>query len=250
MRYAQRTTGGLGAGIPPMVWGLVAVVFVLWALQFFAVTAPLVALLRLTPLAWRSFFLWEIVTYPFAGSGAANAWILVELFILALFATSVVERLGRRGFWRLILFGAVAGAAATLVVDAVASIWGGGALSYPLIQGQRALLALMIAAFATLNPRATIMLFFVIPMPARWFLPLELLLAFIGFLSTKDLPGFVGLVVAIGTAWVLCRGGGLGKALRELRLRTEAAWLRRRLSSRRRGSGFRVVQGGRDEKPN
>lgn len=250
MRRVATAGGGLGDGLPRPVWVLLTIVFATWSLQFFAVTAPLVALLRLTPEVWRSGFLWQILTYPLIGVGPASPWILLELFVLAMFAASLVQRLGRRGMWRLLAVSAVVGAVAAVAVDAIASTWGGGALAYPLMQGQRALLAAVIAAFATLNPRATIMLFFVIPMPARWFLPLELLLAFIGFLATKDFAGFVGLVAIIAAAWVLARGGGAGRGMLELRLQVEAWWLRQRMGSARRKRGFTVIPGGRDERPN
>ena len=87
-------------------------------------------------------------------------------------------------------------------------------------------------------------------MPARWFIPLEVLLAFIGFLASKDLAGFVGLLVAIAAAWMVMRGGGIGRGLKELRLRAEAAWIRLRLRDQRRRRGFVVVPGGKDQRPN
>lgn len=247
---ARAYSSSLGGGFHALAWMLATIVFLTWSLQFFAATAPLVALLRLTPAVWREGFLWQLLTYPAAGVGAPTPWILLELFVLVLFANAAVERMGRRGLWRLLGWSALAGAVVTIGVDALASTWGGGALAYPLIQGQRALLAALIAAFATLNPRATIMLFFVIPMPARWFLPLEVLLAFIGFLATKDLPGFLGLLVLIGVAWLVARGGSPWRNLREARLRLEAWWLRRRLDRRRRRSGLVVLPGGRDQRPN
>lgn len=249
-RLAPVGSGGLGDGFPTVVWALVSIVFATWALQFFAVTAPLIGLLRLTPAVWRSGFVWQLASYPFAGIGPPTPWILLELFIVAMFAASVVARTGRRGLWRLVLISAAIGGAAAVGVDALASTWRGAAASYPLVQGQRVLMAILVAAFATLNPRATIHLFFVLPMPARWFIPLEVLLAFIGFLASKDLPGFIGLLVAIGVAWALMRGGGVGRALRDLRLRIEAAWIRLRMRSQRRRRGFVVVPGGKDSRPN
>ena len=59
------------------------------------------------------------------------------------------------------------------------------------------LLAIFIAAFATLNRNATILLFFVLPIQARWFLWLEVLFAFIAFLGSHDLPGFLGITTAV-----------------------------------------------------
>ena len=41
------------------------------------------------------------------------------------------------------------------------------------------------------------LLFFVLPIEARWFLGLEVLFAFLGFLNSKDLAGFIGVVSGV-----------------------------------------------------
>ena len=52
---------------------MLVVVFVTYSMQFFAPTSWLVALLRLTPQVWQSGFVWQLVTFPFAGAGPAKA---------------------------------------------------------------------------------------------------------------------------------------------------------------------------------
>ena len=69
------------------------------------------------------------------------------------------------------------------------------------MQGQQILAVVLVAAFATLNRDATILLFFVLPMPARWFLWLEIVFGFLGFLGTHDLPGFLGICAAVGITY-------------------------------------------------
>ena len=44
-----------------------------------------------------------------------------------------------------------------------------------------------------------------LPIEARWFLGLEILFAFIGFLQTRDLPGFLGLCTAVGVSYLYIR---------------------------------------------
>lgn len=245
--------GGFGGGpVPRDLWILLGVLFGTFSLQFFASTAFLPALLRLTPLVWHRFFLWQLVTYPFIGSGGPSVWILVELYILFIFARDVYAGLGRRHFWRLTLAAGVA-AAVIAVAAGFLTTWTGGGLGlapFVLMQGQWVLTAIFIAAFATANRQATILLFFILPIEARWFLGIEILFAFIGFLGTHDLAGFLGICTAVGVAYLYIRsGGGRRKGLlRETRLRIEKWMIQRRLERMRKKRGFRVIPGDRDVK--
>jgi len=75
------------------------------------------------------------------------------------------------------------------------------------------------------------------------------LIAFVGFLSTKDLGGLLGLWTATGVAvWRSRRRGG-PPSLRRWRLRAEDALLRWRLDRLRKRSRLRVVDGGRPGGP-
>lgn len=245
---------GLSGPVPRDVWILLGIVFATFSMRFFAITAPLADLLRLTPAAWRSGFLWQLVTYPFAGSGAPNFWFVIELLILFLFARTVFYQLGRRKFWRLLVVLSLSAAVAAIAVDLIGSLFTGGRawqLPFALMQGQRMLLVLLIALFAVLNRNATILLFFVLPVQAKWFLLLEIVFAFLGFLGTKDLPGFIGICAGVGATVVYFgRGRGAGLfdgALRELWLRAQAAWFRLRLARMKQKRGLRIVPDDRDK---
>ncbi len=243
--YPGRSSFGIGGVAPPGpppsdVIALVAVVFVTFSMQFFASTATLVAAMRLTPLVFSG-WLWQLVTYPFAGAGGASPWVLLELFILFWFARDVFWALGRRRFWRTLVTATVIGAVAACLV---ALVGGGGLVPFVLMQGQRMLIAVLIAAFATRFGDATILLFFVLPIRARWFIGLEIAFAFIGFLGSRDFAGFVGICVAIATAWLMVSGGGSGRELHRLRKRAEQRLLEWRLKRMRRSRGFDVIEGG------
>jgi hypothetical protein len=246
--YGRISLGGLGGrwGAPPRDLVIIlAVLFVTFALQFFDATRLVPALLRLTPLVWRAGFAWQLVTYPFIGYGGASLWILIELLILFLFGRDAYAGLGRKHFWRLVLATAAVSGGLALAVQALGE---GGAISqppesyFPLLQGQRVLLAILVAAFATANRRATILLFFVLPVEARFFLPLEIVFAFIGYLQTRDLGGFLGICAAVGLSYLYVRDGGFGRGLRQTRLRLERWWLQAKLARARRRSGLRVVK--------
>ena len=242
-----RAGGGGGLGltgpVPRDIWLLLGVVFVTFTLQFFAATAWLPAFLRLTPGLWQRGFVWQAVTYPFVGSGTPGFFFVLELLILLMFGRDVYWRLRRRGFWALLIWAALIAAAVTLGVALLQAVLGGGApQAFPLMQGQHFLIVVLIAAFATLNANATILLFFVLPVQARWFILLELVFAFMAFLSTGDLAGFFGLCAAVG-AGVYLVGGRLAQGpWRQLWLRGRETWLRARLAWLKRRRGLRVVR--------
>ncbi len=237
--------GGLTGPVPRDIWLLLGVILVTFSLRFFEATAFGAALLRLTPLVWQRGFLWQLFTYPFAGTGAPSFWFVVELLILFMFGRDVYLRLGRRGFWQLLIVTAAVAAVTAVLIQLLLSL--GGAEPQPttfaLMQGQHMVLVILIAAFATLNGGATIYLFFVLPVVARWFIGLEILFAFLGFLSTRDLSGFLGVCVAVGFTWWTLTPGRKSLELREGWLRLQAWWIKLRLGWMKKRRGFRVVQG-------
>jgi membrane associated rhomboid family serine protease len=241
--------GGFGSGpfaAPPRdIVVLLVVVFVTFTLRFFAGTAALPELLSLTPAVWHAGFLWQLVTYPFVGFGGPDLWFLLELLVLYWFGVDVRHRLGRRRFWRLITVSAVAaGIAAVLIAIAAERLAPAGAgAPFLLMQGQRTLLVILVAAFATIARGAVILLFFVVPVRAGWLLWLAVLFAFVGFLATRDLAGFAGLVVATAATWAQLVPGGPGRGVRRRWLELRQRLLRYRLDRLRRRRGLRVVRG-------
>lgn len=244
---------GLTGPVPRDLWILLGVIFGTFTLQFFQATAWLAALLRLTPQVWRSGFIWQLATYPFIGMGAPNFWFVLELLILFLFGRSVLERLGTRGFWKLLLSGSlVAGFVAVLtgvVVDVSTGVGPPAPTTLYLMQGQRMVLTILIAAFATMNQHATILLFFVLPIQARWFLFLEILFAFLGFLATHDLAGFLGLCVAVGFTYGALTGWRTQAWTRRARLQLQQLWLKLKLRWMRKRRGIHVVRDDDDDRP-
>lgn len=243
--------GGFGGpSVPPPsdLLILLGVVFVTFSMQFFAVTAIVPALLRLTPAVLRG-FIWQLGTYPFVGAGGASIWFLLELLILFWFGRDVYWRLGRRRFWQLIMLTAVGAAVVAVLVHGAMAL-AGVASAYPFVtmQGHRMLITILIAAFATVAGDATILLFFVLPIRARWFLWLEILFAFVfGLLSYKDVAGFAGVCTAVFLTYSSLTPGGPGRVLHGWRKRLEQAILKQRLARMKRRRRFDVVDGGKDE---
>jgi hypothetical protein len=245
--------GGMGglSGRPPRDFvALLAVLFVTFALQFFEPTAIVPAVLRLTPAVWQVGALWQLVTYPFSGVGGPSLWIVLELFIVYWFGSAVHGQLGRRGFWRLLGWtvpgAAMVAAAIELAVEAAA---GHSPTPFPfqLMQGQRVLMTILIAAFATLHRDATILAFFVLPLRARWFLWLGILIGFVAYLGTKDLAGFAGICSATGISVLVLSRRGTRSRLRTRWLEWRRKRLTRKVDRLARKRGLRVVD--RDEEP-
>lgn len=220
---------------------LLGVLLFTFSLSFFAATQGVAAVLSLTPLVWLRGFVWQLITYPFVGTGGNPFWFLVSLVIVFWFGRDVRLDLGRRRFWRLLL---TVSLLAAIVAVGVYGLTGMGMEPFQLMQGQNLLLAILVSAFATLHGEATILLFFVLPIQARWFLLLEILIAFMGFLPTHDLAGFLGICTAVGATWLTLAPGGPRRRLRDLRLRMERWWIQRRLEGMKKKRKLRVVSGG------
>lgn len=222
---------GMGP-VPKDLVVLLGVLFATYTLWAFDATRGLVALLQLSPDVWQVGFLWQLVTYPFAES-FNGIWFLLIAFMVLQFGGQVFRFLGRKAFWRLLLTASVAGGLAAVVTQLLVDLAGlrSPFLARPflMMQGAEMVLAILVAAFATLFGSATIYFFFVLPMQARWFLGLEVLLAFIAFLATKDFGGFVGITTAVVVTYFLVSGRGFGRWLRETRLRLERRVLEAKL---------------------
>ena len=240
---------GLGGPAPRDVLAILAVLFITFSLRFFESTAIVPALLELTPRVWQWGWVWQLVTYPFIGAAGSGIWFLLNLLILYMFARDAYMGLYRRHFWRLILWSSIGAALVAVGVHALLTLTGALAVPGPfsIMQGQWMLTAIFIAAFGTAHRDATIYLFFVLPVPARWMLAVEILFAFMAFLFSRDLPGFLGICTAVGLSYLYVRASGSmrgGKrTLREMRLRLEKWWIQRKLDRARRKRGFTVIQG-------
>jgi len=234
------------SGPPPRdVLIILVTLFVTFSLRSFASTGIIPALLELTSLVWARGFIWQLVSYPFIGKGATGIWFLIELLILFWFARDVYRYLGRKPFWSLLAWATVTAGVVAVLVDWLGTLAGPSrVIPFELMQGQRVLIAIFITAFVCTYRNATIYLFFVLPVQARWFISIEILLAFMGFLGSKDLAGFLGICTAVGMTWAML-SGGLMANLRRLRLQLQHYWYRGRLAAERKKRGLRVIPGGK-----
>jgi hypothetical protein len=244
---------GFAGGPPPRdLLVLIGTLFVSYALLRMGVAELLY--LSLTPQAITKGFLWQIVTYPFvAAPTESSLWFLFSLLMIFWFGRDAYRALGRRAFRINLAWGALTAAVVASLVELVSVLVGYAAsplaelsqrgdvpLPYPLLGGQYVLLTILIASFAVLYGNATIYFMFILPVRARHFLWVEILFAFMGYLDTHDLPGFLGLTAAVGIVYANLAMGGPRRALREWRLRLERRILEAKL--RRARGRFKVVE--------
>jgi hypothetical protein len=244
----QRQPMGMGGGTPPPkdLMILIAVLFFTFALQFFQLTSIVPGLMQLSPAVWQLGFLWQLGTYAFAGHGAPSLWFLMSLLMIFWFGRDVCRAMSRKQFWILMAWGVGSASVVAVLTHILMYFVGGPGAQTPfgLMQGQNIVLAILTAAFATLYGHATILLMFVFPVPAKYFIGLEILFAFMAFLGgspDKDLPGFLGICAAVAVTYSMLSGRGAGKILRQWRLQIERMVLEARLKRSRRG--MRVVKG-------
>lgn len=243
--YARRMSfGGLSGPHARDLLLLVAVLFATFSMQFLPGLAFVPELMRLSSSVWQQGTIWQLVTYPASGWGGPSIWFLVGLLIFYMFANDVRWALGRQRFWNLLWMSAGVAAVAACLVQLL--VGGAAPNAFLLMQGQQMLLAIAIAGFAVIRRDATIMLFFVLPIRARWFIWIEIAFAWVGFLRYGDLAGFIGICTAVGAVFALLRPGRTRGLMRESRLRLERWYIRRKLNRGRRR--FRVVPGGKKPK--
>lgn len=240
--------GGLSGPIPRDLIVIAAVLLVTVTLSSFPSTRLIPQLLTITPAAWQSGFVWQVATYPYVEARGPSLGFVINLILLFLWGRDVYWGLGRRHFWRLLVIASVGAGLLAVLADAAGTLAGWVPLQRFVLMQSWTLLAILLAAWARAHRGATILFMFILPIEAGWLIALEILLAFLGFLMTKDLPGFVGVCAAIGISWsYIARGGKIGPrkgGLREMRLRMERWWIQRKLDRMKKKRGFRVVSGG------
>lgn len=240
--------GGLVEGPPPPrdLLVLIGVLFATFTMQFFDSTRGLLDGLTLNTGIYAG-YLWQLVTYPFVATPTSGFWFLLELLILFWFGKPVFFGLGRRRFWRVLMIAAVGASVAAVVVEWIALAVAPSYAHLPFIAmlGQRIVMTILIAAFATLHGEETILLFFVLPIRARWFLWIEILFTFVFyFLPYKDLAGLAGVCVAVFLTYSSLTPGGPRWVIRRWRREIEEKILRARVDRMRRKRRFDVIDGG------
>lgn len=118
-------------------------------------------------------FIWQLLTYQFMHAGVIH--LFFNCWAIYVFGHDVEEALGRKSFLALYLSSGVIGG----LVQVLAGLFMGGLFAAPVVGASAAAFGLC-AAFAMLFPDRIILLFFVIPLRAKYLLIGAGLLALLG----------------------------------------------------------------------
>ena len=143
---------------------------------------PVVAKLQLYPIQSDYFNIWQIVTHPFIHDPQAPIGFLINGLILFFFAGPVQHAFGVQRFLTLFYFSAIGSAISGLTLSSVSGF------SSPFLGMLPSLLALIVV-FGLLNPNATILLMFILPIKAKYLSYGTILITLLTFLAKANPSG-------------------------------------------------------------
>jgi len=242
-RYRPASTSSISFGPGPLptaikllIWTNVAMFVITWP----SAAAPLTRWLGLAPVdVFERFRIWQPLTYLFLHGGVFH--ILFNMLALWMFGTELERIWGTRFFLKYYFITGV-GAAATMLVLALFST----SAYYSATIGASGAVYGVLLAYALYFPNRPIFLYFVFPIPAKYFV---LILGAISFLSVSDSTSGVAHGAHLGgivVGYVYLKGlrlRGLGGNLSgELKYR----YLKWKYDRQRRK--FDVYSGGRSDR--
>ena len=179
---------------------------------------------------------WQLLTYCWLHDLREPSHVLFNMLGLFFLGPTLERRWGGRPFLTFYLSCAAIAGIVTLVAGLVAP----GLFGAPVVGASGATMAIL-AAFSLAMPEATLLLFFVLPVQAKWILWIAVIVDTMAFVSGSPIAWHthMGGVLA---AWLLITGNWRPSlALDRLRLKLLGK------GRRRRGPKFTVLPGGRDD---
>lgn len=158
---------------------------------------PLYQLLALSPVKSEYFQFWQLFTHPVIHDPGAPISFLINCLVFYFFAGTIESALGTRGFLRLYIIAALGGAVAGLVFSGLTSF--GAPMS-----GMMPSLLALIVTFGFLQPEATILLMFVLPIKAKYISYGTIIVTALTFLAQTNAHGAYHLG-GIGLGWLYFR---------------------------------------------
>jgi membrane associated rhomboid family serine protease len=236
-RYAPRPSAvhysfGPGPITPAVKWLIIANVAMFLATWIYG---PIVDFLGLTPrLVVERFWIWQLATYLFLHGGPVH--ILFNMLGIWMFGVELERLWGTRQFLK---YYAITGIGAGLTVLAVGLVLGASSETYrfPTIGASGALYGLLVA-FAYYYPDRPLLMFFLFPIPAKYFVMIVGAMAFLSAPQSRvsESAHLGGLV--IGYLYLRAGRGGLTAELKYRYLKWKMNRLRRK---------FDVYSGGRSD---
>lgn len=174
-----------------------AVVYVTELLGEHWLGIPIYQGLALSPPNSGLFHVWQLITHPLIHDPGAPIGFLINCLVFYFFAGTIESALGTRGFLQLYIIAAIGGAVASLLFGTMA------AFNVPCAGMLPSLLALIVV-FGLLQPEATILLMFILPVKAKYISYGTIIITALTFLARTNLHGAYHLG-GIGLGWLYFR---------------------------------------------
>jgi membrane associated rhomboid family serine protease len=182
----QRVRFSIGYGFPPTLKKLMIIMGAVFLLQML-VSSRINFYLGLVPiLVWSKFFLWQLFTYIFLHGGLSH--LLFNLLSLWMFGGELENYWGSKKFLFYFFFCGIGAAICTVILTPYQFI--------PIIGASGAIYGILLA-FGWLFPNRLIYVYFLFPIPAKYFVIIFGLLEFFYF-STEGTGGGVARLTHLG----------------------------------------------------
>lgn len=181
----QRTSLGFGAPLTKVGKAMLigyAAIYVVELLCEHWLAVPVYGWLALNPLTSPGFGIWQVITHPLLHSPNAPIPFLLSCLVFYFFAGTIEYSLGTRRFITLYVLAAVGSVVVGLPFSALPSF------SF-LFSGMVPSLLAMIVVFGLLQPEATILLFFVLPVKAKYISYGTVIVTVLTFLAKANVHG-------------------------------------------------------------
>ena len=178
----HRTSFGFGSQITVMGKNLLILYGVIYVVELLCehwLKIPVVRYFVLFPFASDSFHIWQIITHPFLHDPGAPISFLINCLVFYFFASSVEQAFGTKRFLTLFYVAALGSAICGLLFSSVSGF------SAPFMGMMPSLLA-VIVVFGLINPEATILLMFILPLKAKYLSYGTILITVLTFLAKAN----------------------------------------------------------------
>jgi len=209
-----------GYGLTPVIKKLIIIMAALFFLQG-VVSSRINLYLGLVPLlVWKKFFLWQLFTYIFLHGGISH--ILFNLLALWMFGGELESYWGSGKFLRYFLFCGIGAGICTVVFSPYQII--------PVVGASGAIYGILLA-FGWLFPNRPIYMYFIVPIPAKYFVIIFGLIEL--YASTQGTGGGIAHLTHLGGLIF----GILYMAIPTVRQKLRKERYKRKLSQRGPGKG-------------
>ncbi|PID39964.1 MAG: hypothetical protein CR984_05615 [Proteobacteria bacterium] len=227
-----RTPIGFGVSLTPVGKMMLTIYVAVYILELIGeqwIGMPIYGTLALASLKSGFFRFWQLISHPLVHNPAAPIGFFLDCLVFYFFAGTIETALGTRRFLHLYIIAAIGGAAAGLV------------FSGPVVlAGMMPSLLALILVFGLINPDATVLLMFILPVKARYISYGTVIITALTFLARTNAHGAYHLG-GIALAWLYFRSPTHW---------LDADWWRWKYfeyTRKKQRSRFTVIDGGRDD---